>query len=346
MKKKLAKWASEHKVGLSMAVSVIGLGVGVGVIACEPGWVRGAEVGTESGSTTIRNLGFVIAGLIALPLAVWRAKAADQQARATEQQAETALRQAETAQADLRNKRYQESAAMLGSDVLAVRFAGIYALQYLAEDHPGEYHIEVMRLLCAFVRNPTKDESVGTDKGREDVQAAMEAISACHGEQLRLEDEMAFELDLRGANLAGVILIAANLSKSTDLSLAHLDSAHLRGVKLMGARLIAAELRDVDFLGADLSRADFTLTKLEGASFEYAKLSGASFAFPFDSDEIPTPGSASGLTQEQLDYARADPENPPYLGGVRDAETGKQLVWRGNTLDGKPHPNPPPIPHD
>ena len=71
------------------------------------------------------------------------------QAKANQQQAEAALRQAETAlrqaadgagHRDLRNKRYQESSEMLGSDVLAVRLAGIYALQRLAEDHPGIPH--------------------------------------------------------------------------------------------------------------------------------------------------------------------------------------------------------------
>ena len=30
-----------------------------------------------------------------------------------------------------------------------------YALQRLAEEHPERYHIQIMRLFCAFVRNPT-----------------------------------------------------------------------------------------------------------------------------------------------------------------------------------------------
>ena len=39
-----------------------------------------------------------------------------------------------------------------------------------------------------------------------------------------------------------------------------------------------------------------------------------------------------GLTQAQLDEARADPANPPKLGGiVQDAETGELLVWRGES---------------
>ena len=35
------------------------------------------------------------------------------------------------------------------------------------------------------------------------------------------------------------------------------------------------------------------------------------------------------LTQRQLDQACANPENPPKLSGLRDAETGEPLEWRG-----------------
>ena len=36
-----------------------------------------------------------------------------------------------------------------------------------------------------------------------------------------------------------------------------------------------------------------------------------------------------GLAQDQLDQACADPDNPPKLGGLCDAETGAPLEWRG-----------------
>ena len=64
----------------------------------------------ESASTTIRNLGFVIGGLIALVFAVWRGIVA-------ERQSAMALR-------GLLNERYQKGAEMLGNPVLAVRMGG------------------------------------------------------------------------------------------------------------------------------------------------------------------------------------------------------------------------------
>ena len=108
--------------------------------------------GGGSGSETIRNIGLVAAGLIALPLAIWRAIVAG--------------RQANTAQQGLLNERYQKGAAMLGNEVLSVRLGGIYALQRLAEDHPEQYHIQIMRLFCAFVRLPTRDQSLESGQGK------------------------------------------------------------------------------------------------------------------------------------------------------------------------------------
>ena len=46
---------------------------------------------------------------------------------------------------------------------LAVRLGGIYALQSLAEEHSEQYHAQIMRLFCAFVRHPTKDKKLESE---------------------------------------------------------------------------------------------------------------------------------------------------------------------------------------
>ena len=84
---------------------------------CFWGWLGAGE----SGSTTIRNLGLIVAAIIGLPLVIWRSVVA-------ERQADAAQRQSETAQRGLLNERYQKGSEMLGSEVLTVRFGGIYAL--------------------------------------------------------------------------------------------------------------------------------------------------------------------------------------------------------------------------
>ena len=333
-------WVAEHLLGLSLGVSVAGLGAGVVVTAVDPGWVSGGE----SGSTTIRNLGIVLAGLIALPLAVWRGRVADRQATATD-------KQAETAQKDLLNKRYQDSAGMLGHDVLAVRLAGIYALERLAKEHPQGYHIEVMKSLCAFVRNPIRYESLGpvvsTESGweltssggedydlRPDVQAAMDAICACHGREFLIETEARFRLDLRAADFRGLKIWLANLDNARLVS-AELSKVFMIGWDLSDADLTGANLSGAIVCGAHLSRARMLLANVSGADFTGNAFSSSS-PKP-DPDPATALGSAAaGLTQAQLDSAIADPENPPKLEGVLDAETGEQLVWRGRALDAHP----------
>ena len=217
-------------------------------------WLPIVPDGKESGSTTIRNIGLVIAGLIALPLAIWRSLVAQ--------------RQADTAQQSLLNEQYQQGAEMLGSDVLAVRLGGIYALKQLTTEHPEHYHVPVMELLCAFVRHPIASEESedkpDVDDGplhkgfspREDIQAIMRVIGARNKRHLIIEARTQFRIDLHSSDLRGMRLDGANLANApwrdgvvsssmdlfmspnrTDMSGAILCSARLWFAGLVGCKL-------------------------------------------------------------------------------------------------------------
>ena len=135
-------WIVRNKFLTCVVVFAVGLLVfGVVMVCRHWGWIV-----TESGSTILRNLGLVIGGLIAIGFGIWRGVVADRQAKASQDQAKTSQR-------GLLNERYQKGAEMLGSEVLAVRLGGIYALQHLAEEEPELYHVPIMRLFCAFMRN-------------------------------------------------------------------------------------------------------------------------------------------------------------------------------------------------
>ena len=264
-------------------------------------WLRSGESasGGESNSTTVRNVGFLIAGVLALVFAVWRGVL-------LQRQAETARSQAETSQQGLLNERYQKGAEMLGSDVLTVRLGGIYALQQLAEEHPEQYHVQVMRLLCAFVRLPTRDQSLesgqaaiepGTLLGiRQDVEAIMQAIGSRSRLRIALEREVDFRLDLRGADLRGGQLLDADLSRAmfhhahlsgvnfahtdlTDSFLSHADlsQAEFHDVNFTRTRIWSANLSGAMLQDADLPGIDFHNAKLVGANLFRANLSGANF---------------------------------------------------------------------
>ena len=123
----------------------------------------------------VGGLGLLLGGAEAILLALWRSWVGAQQLN--------------TAQLTLSNERYQRGAEMLGHQSLPARLGGISALQNLAEEHPKEYHRQVMKILCAFVRRPPADarddrhqngSDVKTPIG-EDAQAAVTAIGELHG---------------------------------------------------------------------------------------------------------------------------------------------------------------------
>ena len=255
--------------------------------------------GEESGSTAIRNLLLVIAAIVALPLAIWRSKVAE--------------RQAETAQRGLLNERYQRGAEMLGSKVLQVRLGGIYALGCLAREHPRDYHRQIMNLLCAFVRNPPGENNQDIHKVREDVHAVLPLICIRSKLQIEIEEkEFYFNLDLSGADLHGVSLLRVASLGNSDMEPPPGASANLERADLVRTNLSSAAL-----VFANLKGARFYNANLEGAFLNGTILSGAHLS------------GCKGLTQEQIDRATADSDNPPKLEGVVDADTGKLLVWRG-----------------
>ena len=263
-------------------------------------WLQTGKDGVESGSTTIRNLGLVIGGAVALLLAIWRSWVAQ--------------RQADTAQQDLMNERYQQGAEMLGSNVLSVRLGGIYNLERLAADYPEQYHIQVMKLFCTFVRVPTMYESVESrqlrispDAGgegaslymppptREDVQAIMTAIGSRCAAGIALEKKENVTLDLHGADLSYVRLTGANLAgvnlSQVDLRHADFFENHIplpdlsksipSGTNQNQARIsiphqeLTPDPPGGERLRANLSRSILYEANLSGANLTYADLSGA-----------------------------------------------------------------------
>ena len=307
----------------------------------------------ESNGATLRNVGLVIAAVIALPLAIWRSLVAQ--------------RQVDTAERGLLNERYQKSAEMLGSEVLGVRLGGIYALQSLAGEHPELYHIQIMRLFCAFVRQTTEsEEDTGTGPIiREDVQAVMDAIGSRGKKGISLEEKppsgKRFWIDLSAAdlrkyclarmNLAHAIMNKTNLSKAdltnanlhrailseADLSHADLIHANLKNVLLRAANLSSAKLYEADLTGANLLNADLSGANLARANLKHARLWAANLSNAQLGEADLTGAELSGanlsgvglvvkdlssgktipaigLAQAEFDKAVAEPPyNPPVL---------------------------------
>ena len=296
-----------------LVLSILVLLAGLVLTVCFWGWLRYGDPTSASNGETLRNAGLLIGGALAFVFAGWRACVAQ--------------RQAATAEGSLLNERYQRGTEMLGSAILAVRLGGIYALRSLAEEHTKKYHVQIMQLFCAFVRQPTEGDAGKAKLGelekprhttprlREDVKAIMEAIRVRSENGVLLEQESCFRLDLSSADLRDVRLMKADLSRAI-LTSADLSGAWLEDVKLRGARLDDANLSGSRLGGANLSGANLLWTNLSGAFLNQAQ----------DDERDAGSKPVKGLTQVQLDWACAD--KPPVLKGVLDAETDKPLVWR------------------
>lgn len=184
----------------------------------------------ESGSTTIRNIALVLAGFVALILTLWRGATGERQAAAAEQA--------------VLDGRYQRGIEMLTSDSLSARLGGIYSLRNLAESQPEQYHIQIMRVFCDFVRHPPPYDSEeaerdsgkaeaeanprkhvhGRPRARADVQAVMDAIGSRGESGIAIERGTGFVIDLSGADLSWVYLEKTDLSNA-DLTFTNLQRA-------------------------------------------------------------------------------------------------------------------------
>lgn len=317
-----------------IALVAVILGVGASVVLGW-GWLRSGG-GTESNGETLRNVILAVGAVVALFLAVWRSRVAE--------------RQANTARRSLAYERFQRGVEMIGSPVLAVRLGGIYALDHLAKEWWG-HHVQVMRVLCAFVRNPPHDH----DAPRPDVQDAVSVIGRRRTkDRIRREQDFGYQPDISYANLRGVKMgvkmgrmnfsdcnfEGADLSGATlrgcDLSGAWLYNATLHRATLDGANLEKATLTDADLTEVKSAvSANFTKALLQSAKLSYANLLGAEFRHA-TLDGADLTGTmfiegaleAKGLTQRQIALAKADQNIPPVIEGLPDAETGQRTGWR------------------
>ena len=302
---KLWRWA----FGDGLFVLVLTLFFAVVVLGASPWWDwhsiwEWAKDSKDSNSETLRNLTLVLLGAFGLLLAAWRSHVAHKQTQISER--------------GLLNERYQRGADMLGSSTLTTRLGGIHALERLAQDQPEEYHIQIMNLLCAFVRHPTEttermfsnDDSSVVDtqpnqveqRCRPDVEAAALAIGRRSQKHIDIErhsqqyvDEgkkkgWAFDLrdvdlsgaQLRGVNLENVRLDNANFSGAmlweANFSNMLMRRVNLSGAKLRGAIFSNIDLEDSNLSSAYLHRAEFSDTSLFDTNLSHSDLHRAKFS--------------------------------------------------------------------
>ena len=238
---------------------------------------------------------------------------------------------------------------------------GILSLCEIASKNRQHYHVRAMQVLAAFVRQESNRIQVNVNKyditsqvtGNasldnpalgEDAKEALTVIARRDRGQILFEEKEGFRLNLSNSYLARYSCDNSELFDirfsnidfgGADTSFSRLCNARFSGSRLVGAKLkfaslSGADLRDTELSHAELEGADLVNAKLGGANLRNANLNGAVLSgADFTNKRIfCRSGAATGLTQQQLDQATADPDDPPNLEGVRDVGTGMPVTWR------------------
>jgi hypothetical protein len=171
-------------------------------------------------------------------------------------------------------ERFTRAIEQLGSDKVAIRFGGIYALERIANDSDKDYW-PIIETLTAVVRAAPLRESPVASLYM-DVQAILTVLARRKYHFGQGENQ---PLDLRGTDLRGADLRGAHLERA-DLRGAHLeraflDGAHLERASLGEAHLERAFLRKTHLEKAILMEAHLEGAVLSGAHLERADLAGA-----------------------------------------------------------------------
>lgn len=214
-------------------------------------------------------------------------------------------------------ERLNRAVDQVGSPCVDVRIGGIYALERIARNSPGDRN-SVQFILGAFVRNhaswpvgaadgpqhPTDavDDLIPWLQARApDVQAAMQVLgnlpparekrvlylSRVDLRSVNLHDAQLTRVQMRHANLARAWMPRAQLDQAdmmgTDLRRALLAEAHLARANLSNAYLQGADLRQADLSYADLRGANLHGALLDGAVLAAAQ-ADSSTAWPAEFD--------------------------------------------------------------
>ncbi|MGX7709526.1 pentapeptide repeat-containing protein [Methylobacterium sp. Gmos1] len=134
----------------------------------------------------------VIAGLIGLPLAIWRSWTAHKQALTSQKQLEGFQKQIALLEAGAEADRLQKSTELLESDKLAVRIAGISILRNIAINTKHTYRSEAFQILKSYAKHTSVSDRQNYESSSErkkldmiyktpdDIAKAFEAILKVH----------------------------------------------------------------------------------------------------------------------------------------------------------------------
>ena len=178
-------------------------------------------------------------------------------------------------------ERFKSATESLGHNKASVRIAAFYQFYHFAKFATNERKKEIFEILCAHLRDTTRQESyrtgVGEKKPTEECQSLLHVLFRMEGKSIFSEFPASmWNIYLVGADLSDAQMSGAALA-SSDLRDANFDSADLRA-----AFMVSADMRKTRFVKANLQYVDMINSNLKGANLgkanmRYSQVSCAEF---------------------------------------------------------------------
>lgn len=161
---------------------------------------------------------------------------------------------------------------------IEVRVGAIYSLERLAQDSPRD-HVQVMEILAAYIReNSPIDEFkkpsnnlLKRPRPRTDIQTAIDVIGRRSDEQIAIERDVKYRVDLRHSKLSGANFTRGNFEGAIFYNCC-LEGAIIRRANFRAARMQMSHLNYADFFQSDLTGAI-----LDGANISALEAMNGSF---------------------------------------------------------------------
>ncbi|MDZ4310431.1 MAG: pentapeptide repeat-containing protein [Cypionkella sp.] len=215
---------------------------------------------------------------------------------------------------------------------IEVRLGGILSLERIAQDSvsydKGRDHVRVMEILCAYVRENARvdnlDPTVPPFKSkvpRLDIQMVIHIIKRREAEQICLEENVRYRLDLRSTNLDGCDLSGGNFS----------------GAIFLRSRLEAANLSDTNLTGTWMQGCLLNFAQFWDATLKGTRFDQAIFSLPINSGEYGfTTGHILGVTVAAADLSAIDHLGADHskIFGSKDTKLSWELDEERDQLKG------------
>jgi len=211
------------------------------------------QIGPESPSTFLRNIGLFILGLIGLPIAIMRSFAA--------------LGQLKVAEITQVNDSFTRAIEQIGASEVNVRLGGIYSLIKIAESHPKEYLQIVFNVLHSFLNESgefgaSSEEIDYNDVVGSDIQAAY--IYLCHA---YLQPLRILGVNLNYSRCDNATLINSQFTL-VSWNLALFEDCKFEEVTFIECKLVSTKIENSDFTKSSITHSDLHKAKFNNVKFE------------------------------------------------------------------------------